>query len=278
MFFPFWLAPPVPFAAGGGLRGASRRQWRGSDRLLQTGINEGPLSRIETGRRPPTGNLAAVCDRVFPGRNGWFTEYYAELSTWSEVPAGFKDWAGFEDKAGSLRGWWPSVVSGLLQTEDYAAALLRTYPGVTGQAVTARLASRMERQQRLFAREAMLWFVVDEMALYRLTGAAATMAAQMRRLCEVAAMPNVTMQVLPAVANPGMTGGFILADESAYAEHAASGFVYTLGETVSALARIFDSLRGECYRVSESAAMIERVAGAWTGGHPAFQAQTEGRA
>lgn len=136
----------------------------------------------------------------------------------------------------------------------------------------------MERQRRLFARDAMLWFVVDEMALYRLTGAAEIMAAQMRRLSEVAAMPNVTMQVLPAVANPGMTGGFILADESAYAEHAASGFVYTLGETVSTLARIFDSLRGECYRVSESAVMIERVAGAWTGGHPAFQAQTEGRA
>lgn len=254
------------------------RGWSLRELAGRTGINEGHLSRIETGKRPPTENLATECDRVFPERQGWFTEYYAELSTWSEVPAAFKDWTDFENKAGSLRDWWPSVVSGLLQTEAYAAALLRTYPGVTGETVSGRLASRMERQRRLFARDAMLWFIVDEMALYRLTGAAVIMAAQMRRLAEVAAMPNVTMQVLPAVANPGLTGGFILADESAYAEHAASGFVYTLGETVSALARIFDSLRGECYRVSESAAMIERVAGAWTGGHPAFQAQTEERA
>jgi transcriptional regulator with XRE-family HTH domain len=254
------------------------RGWSLRELAGRTGVNEGHLSRIETGKRPPTEYLATECDRVFPERKGWFTEYYAELSTWSEVPAAFKDWTDFENKAAALRDWWPSVVSGLLQTEDYAAALLRTYPGVSGETVSARLASRMERQRRLFARDAMMWFVVDEMALYRLTGGAVIMAAQMRRLSEVAGMPNVTMQVLPAVANPGMTGGFILADESAYAEHAASGFVYTLGETVSALARIFDSLRGECYRVSESAAMIERVAGAWTGGHPVFQAQTEGRA
>jgi transcriptional regulator with XRE-family HTH domain len=254
------------------------RGWSLRELAGRTGINEGHLSRIETGRRPPTEHLATECDRVFPERMGWFTEYYAELTTWCEVPAAFREWTDFENKAAALRDWWPSVVSGLLQTEDYAAALLRTYPGVSGDTVSARLASRMERQRRLFARDAMLWFVVDEMALYRLTGGTVIMAAQMRRLSEVAAMPNVTMQVLPAVANPGMTGGFILADESAYAEHAGSGFVYTLGETVSALARIFDSLRGECYRVSESAAMIERVAGAWTGGRPVFQAQTEGLA
>jgi hypothetical protein len=135
----------------------------------------------------------------------------------------------------------------------------------------------MERQRRLFARDALLWFIVDEAALYRLAASAEVMADQLRHLSAVAAMPNVTVQVLPVVANPGVTGGFIIADESAYAEHAASGFVYA-GETVSALARIFDSLRGECYRVSESAALIERVTEAWTGGSPVIQVPTAGRA
>jgi Domain of unknown function (DUF397)/Domain of unknown function (DUF5753) len=77
------------------------------------------------------------------------------------------------------------------------------------------------------------WFIIDELSLYRLAGSAGGMAAQMRQLAAAAAMLNVTLQVLPAIANPGVTSGFVIADQAAYAEHAASGFVYT-GETVSA--------------------------------------------
>jgi hypothetical protein len=50
------------------------------------------------------------------------------------------------------------------------------------------------------------------------------MAGQLRRLGAAAGMPNVTMQILPAVANPGAASGSIIADESAYAEHSAGGF------------------------------------------------------
>jgi transcriptional regulator with XRE-family HTH domain len=253
--------------------------WSLREFSARTGINIGHASRIENGKRPPTEKVAAACDTAFPGRRGWFSEYYAELQTWSEVPAAFKDWSELEDKAASLRDWWPSVVSGLLQTEDYAAALLRTYPGVREETVEARLANRMERQRRLFAREnpPLTWFVIDELSLYRLVGSAEVMAAQLRRLAEAAAMPDVTVQVLPAVANPGVTGGFVIADDSAYAEHAASGFVYT-GETVLALMRIFDSLRTEAYRGSESLRMIEGMAEAWTGGSPAIRVPTAGHA
>jgi hypothetical protein len=97
------------------------------------------------------------------------------------------------------------------------------------------------------------------LSLYRLAGSAQVMAGQMCHLSDIAAVPNVTLQVLPAVANPGVTSGFVIADDTAYAEHAASGFVYT-GETVSALMRIFDSLRTEAYRGSESLKMIEGIA------------------
>ena len=227
-----------------------------------TGINVGHLSRIENGKRPPTENLAAACDAAFPERRGWFSEYYEEMRTWSEVPAAFKDWSELEDKAATLSAWAPAVIHGLLQTEDYAAALLHTYPGAGEEAVQTRLAARMERQRRLFARDVLAWFIIDELSLYRLAESAQVMAAQMRHLADVAVMPNVTLQVLPAVANPGVTSGFVIADDAAYAEHAASGFVYT-GETVSALMRIFDSLRTEAYRGSESLKMIEGMAGSW---------------
>jgi transcriptional regulator with XRE-family HTH domain len=243
------------------------RGWSLREFSARTGINIGHASRIENGKRPPTENVAAACDAAFPERKGWFTEYYEELSTWSEVPAAFKDWTEHEDQAATLRVWSPGIVHGLLQTEDYARALLSTYPGVTAEAVSARLAARMQRQGRLAARDAPSWFIVDELSLYRRVGARETMTAQMRHLLAAAARLDVTLQVLPAVAHPATGSEIIIADEWAYAEHAASGFVYT-GETVTALARIFDSLRSECYKASESTALLERMAEAWTGGSP----------
>jgi transcriptional regulator with XRE-family HTH domain len=254
------------------------RGWSLREFSARSGIDFGHASRIENGKQAPSEKIAARCDDAFPERNGWFSEYYAEMQTWSEVPAAFKNWAELEEKAAVIHDWWPSIISGLLQTEDYARALLSTYPAVTADLVSARLAMRMGRQQRLFARDITAWFIIDELALYRLAGSAEVMAAQLRRLREVAGMPNVTVQVLPAVVHPGVTSGFIIADEAAYAEHAAGGFAYPTGETVSALMRIFDTLRGECYRVSESAALLERTADAWTGGNPAFQVRTAGPA
>jgi transcriptional regulator with XRE-family HTH domain len=250
------------------------RGWSLREFSARSGIDIGHASRVENGKQPPTARLAAKCDAVFAERHGWFSEYYAELQTWSEVPAAFKDWAELEEKAGQVRDWWPSIISGLLQTEDYARALLSTYPGVRADVVSSRLGARMERQRRLFARDIMAWFIVDELSLYRLAGSAEVMAGQLRQLGAVARMPNVTMQVLPAIANPGVTSGFVIADESAYAEHSAGGFAYPTGETVSALMRIFDTLRGECYRVSESVALLERTADAWTGGSPVFRVRT----
>jgi transcriptional regulator with XRE-family HTH domain len=253
------------------------RGWSLREFAAHTGINIGHASRIENGKRPPTEKVAAACDAAFPERRGWFSEYYEELSTWSEVPAAFKDWTEREDSAASLRVWSPGIVHGLLQTEAYARALLSTYPGVTDEAVSARLAARMARQRRLSARDIPTWFIVDELSLYRQVGSPAIMAAQIRQILTVAAMPNVTLQILPAVAHPATGSEIIVADESAYAEHAASGFVYT-GETVTALARIFDSLRSECRKASESTALLERMAEAWTGGSPPTAEPTGDRA
>jgi hypothetical protein len=85
---------------------------------------------------------------------------------------------------------------------------------------------------------------------------------------------------MPAIAHPANASGFIIAGKSAaYAEHMAGGFTYTDGETVSALAMRFDSLRGECYRVSESSALIERLGEVWTAGeNPLTRTATAGPA
>ena len=255
------------------------RGWSLQELSQRTGIAAAHLSRIENGRRPPTENVATVMDAAFPERRGWFLEFYDESRSWA--PAGFRDWPEYEDRAARLHVWSPSVLHGLLQAEGYARALLGTLPGASAEVVEGRLRSRMERQRRVLLHDdpPEAWFIVDEHSLYRHVGSPEVMAGQMRHLAEVAALPGVTVQVLPAVAHPATQSGFLIAGEAAYAEHVAGGFVYTDEETVSSLLRLFDMLRGESYRVSESLRMIERLGEtSWTGESPPIAGPTAGTA
>ena len=155
--------------------------------------------------------------------------------------------------------------------QGYASALIAVQPGTDATAADERLKARMDRQRRVLGRDnpPLVTVVVDELALYRRVGSAEVMARQMRRLAEVAAMARLTLQVMPAIEHPANASGFVLSDDAAYAEHVASGYVFTDDQTVSALSLRFDSIRGECYRVSESLALIERLAKLWaTGASP----------
>jgi transcriptional regulator with XRE-family HTH domain len=249
------------------------RKWSLDELSARTRIAAGHLSRIENGRRPPTEKVAQACDDAFGVTD--FTELLADLRSWA--PPGFLAWAEFEEQCTRCCDWWPSVVSGLLQTGDYARALLCTYPGVTDDQVTERLARRMARQQRVLYRDEppTVWFVVDQLSLYRLVGSPEVMAEQMTRLAEVARLPNVTLQVLPAVAHPANASGFMVSDDAALCEHVRGSYVYTDDQSVSALARMFDTLRSECWPVSESLALIGEVGELWTtGGSPRSQMPT----
>jgi transcriptional regulator with XRE-family HTH domain len=243
------------------------RGWTLRELAARTGLNYSHLGRIENGHRPPTEAIADACDRVFPERRGWFREYYEESKSW--MPPGLRSWAEYEDKAVRLNVWSPGIVHGLFQTEDYARVFIAALPGVTSEVIAARLASRMERQRRVLFRDddpPQAVCIIDHAALYRLVGSAAVMAEQMNRLLEVSALPNLTVQVLPAVAHPATTSELIVADDNAaYAEHLAAGGVYTEADTVTHLERIFATIRGESYRVSESAEIIRKAGALWTG-------------
>jgi hypothetical protein len=125
----------------------------------------------------------------------------------------------------------------------------------------------MSRQRRVLMRDdppSACW-IIDHTALYRCVGSPEIMAAQMGRLIEASRLPHVTLQVLPAIAHPATQSGFMVADGAAYAEHVAGGYVFTDQETASSIERLFDTLRGECYRVSESLAIIGKAGELWTG-------------
>jgi transcriptional regulator with XRE-family HTH domain len=241
------------------------------------GTDPAHLGRVENGRRPPTEAVAAGLDAVFPERRGWFADWLSESREWPEVPATFRSWPDYEDRAATIRTWTPGIVDGLAQSGGYARALIAVQPGITAEAAAARLTARTDRQRRVLDRKdpPPAWIIVDEMALYRLVGSPEVMAGQMRHLLAVAAMPHVTVTVMPAIAHAANASGFVLAGDAAWCEHLAAGGVYTDPQIVSALAARFDSLRAESYRASESAAMIAKAGELWTAGaNPATQMAT----
>ena len=175
------------------------------------GYHKSQVSRVERGVRAPTKKFAQMCDLAFPQRGGWFLRFYEDSRQWSAMPPWFRNWIEHEQRAVNLRIWQPSSLSGLVQTEAYALAQLRTFPGATAEQVAERLSARMARQA-ILTRETpaapMVWFLIDEAALRRRTGSPPIMAGQLDRLLTLAELPNVTIQVVPNVAHAELTGGF----------------------------------------------------------------------
>ncbi len=235
--------------------------WSLDELARHTGINAAHLSRIENGHRPPTEKVAKACDVAFPARRGWFSEYFTELQRWTEVPSWFRPWAEYEMNTATIRVWSPGAIDGLLQTENYARMTISAAPMVAPEKVAERVANRMARQRRVLFRDdpPRAWFLVDVTSLRRMSASNPVMSAQLRRLLEVAALPNVTLQVVPECMHAGLLGGFIVADGAAYAESVHAGQIYADEETVSSMNARFDSIRSEAMRASESQALIREM-------------------
>jgi transcriptional regulator with XRE-family HTH domain len=107
------------------------------------------VSRIEAGLIAPDLHLAEVADRTFPFARGWFTRFFSDSANWTENSAfaiEFRDFADDELEATALYTFEHAVLPGLLQTEDYARAVLSRHPGVTNELVNSRVAARVGRQ------------------------------------------------------------------------------------------------------------------------------------
>lgn len=234
----------------------------------RTKINAGHLSRIENGLRPPTARVATALDSVFSDRRGWYLQWFDDIRAAPEIPATFKDWSDYEDQSATLRAWTPGMIDGLAQTEDYARGLISVETGIDAATMEARVRARMARQQRVLLRKdpPRLILLVDAAALYRRVSSAAVMAGQLRHLIEMAARPTVTLQVMPEIEHASVASGYLIADDAVWSENVVVGGTYTAAETYSDMAARFDSLRGECYRVSESLALLGRLEQAWSTG------------
>lgn len=254
------------------------RGWSVHEMSKRSGISAGHISRLENGTRTPTERIAERLDEVFPERDGWFSEYHRDSQAWT--PPGYRHWQEYEDKAATLRCWVGGVIHGLAQTPEYARAHLATTDAPT-EVVSARLQARMERQARLLRRDtrAEVWFLVDELALYREMGSPEIMAGQCDHLVKLGTAPDVSVLVVPAMGHPGANAEITVTDSAVYTEHFLSGYTYTDADAVATLTRKIVRLQGESYRASESAGIIGEVGELWrTGVSPVLALRKAGRA
>jgi transcriptional regulator with XRE-family HTH domain len=163
--------------------------------------SESKISRIELGRNAVREidiadllTLYGITDRAEreqmlslasrANQPGWWQRYQDVLPTW------FQSYVGLEESAESIRSYDPQFIPGLLQTEDYAAAVL------------ALGDFSMDEAERLVAMR--LWAVIDEVALRRPVGGVPVLRAQLESLIEACQQQRLTLQVTPftAVGHP----------------------------------------------------------------------------
>lgn len=179
------------------------------------------MERLDS-KRPDPVHVEAVC-RVYgvddakraelvalarEGRKrGWWFKHNEALTE------PYKIFLDFEVEAGTCFTWEPMVVPGVVQTRDYARAVMLGGPDeLDEKQLDQRVDVRMARQEVLSrpGNPLRLHAIVDEAAIRRPVGGWDVMRAQLHRLLEVAELPGVTLQVIPfaAGAHAGTLGSF----------------------------------------------------------------------
>lgn len=126
-------------------------------------------------------------------QQGWWQSFSEVLPNW------FQPYIGLEESASLIRTYELQFIPGLLQTEDYARAIItQGNRGVPKEDIDARVNVRLNRQKVLNRENApRLWVVIDEAALRRPIGGVKTMKAQIEHLIDLMATPSLTLQVMP---------------------------------------------------------------------------------
>jgi len=126
-------------------------------------------------------------------KSGWWHQFTDAMPSW------FQTFVGLEEAASLVRTYEVQFVPGLLQTEEYARAIIATNrPGLESEEIDRRIDLRMRRQKLLEEGTGpRLWAIIDEAALRRPVGGPKVMRNQIQRLIEASAQPNVVVQVMP---------------------------------------------------------------------------------
>lgn len=245
------------------------------------------LIRIEGGRSGVSTNdlkaLLALYDVTDPARvtelvelakvsrkRGWWGKYKTLL------PTAYTDYIAFEAEASSIRSFQPLGVFGLLQTEEYARALIReaALRELSEEEIDAKATARMTRQETLSREEPpRVGVVLGETVLRQVVGGCEVMTRQLRHLVDLSRRPRLTIQVLPfrAGAHPGMAGPFALLEfpgpvgaDFVYLENALGGVCLEEPTEVRQHELMFNYLTRMALSPDDSVALITKVANEFT--------------
>ncbi|WP_229882443.1 helix-turn-helix domain-containing protein [Streptomyces alanosinicus] len=271
--------------------GAELRRLRKARGLLAADVathlqcSETRISRMETGRgrvTPKPDEITKLCDlygvtdeRQVQALLSMLTD--SEQPGWWDahrevLPSGLEVLLGLETDARAERAWEPVLIHGLLQTPAYARAVLTAYPGNRPHDIEDLVSVRARRQELLSSapqdREPLeLWAILDEQVIRWPVGGPEVMHEQIRHLVEVAARPNVTLQIVPIAkgAHSGLGGAFSLlefeeSDPVVYVDSPAGNLYLEKKPDVRRFTTMFDLLKAKALDPDESAALLQDAA------------------
>ncbi|MCK1821612.1 helix-turn-helix domain-containing protein [Streptomyces sp. XM83C] len=248
-----------------------------AERLL---VSQSKISRLENGRRSISQRDVRDLCNVYEVEDQRIVDSLMQMAkdsrqqgwwhTFGDIP--YSVYIGLETDAASLRVYDPQVVPGLLQTRQYAEALIAgALPETAPADIEKRVQVRMRRQERITAAEnpLRLWTVLDEAALKRVVGNRTIMREQLEHLMEQSQLPHVTVQVIPFEmgAHPGLNGQYAIlefpdaADSSVvYIEGVTSDLYLEKANDVQKYSVMYEHLRAQALNVEQSLQFISKIA------------------
>ncbi|WP_103501283.1 MULTISPECIES: helix-turn-helix transcriptional regulator [unclassified Streptomyces] len=199
------------------------------------------------------------------GLAGWWHSYHDVLPGW------FPTFVGLEEAAAEIRTYEVQFVPGLLQSEEYAHAVVTSnFPELTRAEADRRVSLRMGRQKLLLSENApRLHCVLDEAALRRAYGGAEVMRGQLQLLVQLSERDNVTLGVVPFAhgGHAGVAGAFVLlgfAEEEisdvAYVEELTSALYLDKPEDTRAYQKAFGGLSNAALEPEATRDLLRSVA------------------
>jgi transcriptional regulator with XRE-family HTH domain len=248
-----------------------------AERLL---VSQSKISRLENGRRSISQRDVRDLCGVYEVEDHRIVDSLMQMAkdsrqqgwwhSFGDIP--YSVYIGLETDAASLRVYDPQVVPGLLQTKQYAEALIAgALPETASAEIEKRVQVRMRRQERISTEEnpLRLWTVLDEAALRRVVGNKSLMRDQLEQLVEQSQLPHVTVQVIPfdMGAHPGLNGQYAIlefpdaADSSVvYIEGVTSDLYLEKANDVQKYSVMYEHLRAQALNVDQSRQFIADIA------------------
>jgi len=224
------------------------------------------VSGVETLAKTPTLDFAQRCDQA-TGAPGTFVRLQ-ELIAREAYPAWFAPVVEFEREAVRIHSWDVGVIPGLVQTEDYARAVIKAgRPQDNEDSIERLVAARIERQEVLTNDDPpMLWCVLSESALRQMVGGFYVMAGQLDKLISVSSKNGIVIQVLPFTANDYAGGDgsiavfeFAEAPTVCYTECYGGGRIVEAHDEVADLMTVVSMLRASALSPAESRKLMREI-------------------